>query len=97
MLDLTKPFDVDDVRKLIASKDDSVHRQLRVTKKGVAFISDKVGSEDTDDLIFRLETFCAGNSYTGEAAAADTHWVSKIHEVLKSNWPKPVDSYIDSY
>ena len=97
MLDLTKPFTVDDVRRLIASKDDSVHRQIRVTKKGMAFISDTVGSEDTGDLIFRLETFSAGNGYTGEAAAADTHWVSKIHEVLKSNWPKPMDSYIDSY
>lgn len=97
MLDLTKPFTVDDVRRLIASKDDSQARQIRVTKEGIAFISDAVGSLDLENILFRLETFSAGNGYTGEDAALDTHWVSKIHEVLKSNWPKPFDSYIDSY
>ncbi|MBQ68999.1 hypothetical protein CL689_02940 [Candidatus Saccharibacteria bacterium] len=97
MLDLTKPFTVDDVRRLIASKDDAKPRQIRVTKEGVAFLSDSVGSRDLDGILFRFETLDAGNGYTGKDAALDDHWVSKIHDVLKSNWPKPFDSYIDSY
>ena len=34
---------LDNVRALIASKDDSEHRQLRVSKSGIAYLSDAVG------------------------------------------------------
>lgn len=95
MLDLTKPFTVDDVRRLIASKDDSQARQIRVTKEGIAFLSDAVGSRDLDNILFRLETLDAGNGYTGVSAAKDDNWVRFVHERLLSNWPKPSSSYID--
>lgn len=94
MLDLTKPFTVDDVRRLIASKDDAKPRQIRVTKEGVAFLSDSVGSRDLDGILFRFETLDAGNGYTGVSAAKDENWVRYIHERLTENWPKPTSSYI---
>ncbi|MGO2201221.1 hypothetical protein [Pseudomonas helleri] len=47
-----RTFTLDDVRQLIASKDDSVDRQLRVTDDGIAYISDITGAEHKDGLSF---------------------------------------------
>lgn len=98
-LDLNNPnqFTFDGVRDLIASADDSQHRQLRVTKSGIAFLSDAVGAESIDNLTFRFETWDAGNDYVGFAASQDHDWVTRIYEALKKNWPTPTDSYIDTY
>nr|WP_248099222.1 hypothetical protein [Pseudomonas fragi] len=90
-------FTLDDVRKLIASKDDSADRQLRVTKDGKAYLSDTTGSEDVDDLSFRLETWDEGNSYVGHSAAQDEEWVARIYKCLKNNWPAPTSKYIDLF
>ena len=89
-------FTIGNVAKLIASKDNSQHRQLRVTKDGTAFISDEVGNLNTNDLAFRLETFNAGNDYTGLKASQDIAWVERIYNTLRNNWPNPTDTYIDS-
>ena len=86
---------LDEVRALLASKDDSVARQLRVTKFGRAFLSDKVGADDIGDLAFRFETWDAGNGYCGVEAASDERWVRSVHRDLHENWPNPKDSYID--
>lgn len=90
-------FTLDDVRKLIASKDDSADRQLRVTKDGKAYLSDTTGSEDVDDLSFRLETWDEENGYVGHIAALDEKWAATIYKCLKNNWPAPTSKYIDLF
>ena len=58
MIDLNDPkqFTRDNVKILIASKDDSVHRRLRVDSNGIAYISNDVGNINIKNLAFRLET-----------------------------------------
>ena len=92
-----RTFTLDDVRQLIASKDDSVDRQLRVTDDGLAYISDITGAEHKDGLSFRLNTWDAGDKYTGQKASLDNAWVKKIHEILMKNWPTPSSPYIEIY
>ncbi|MCF5837862.1 hypothetical protein [Aeromonas veronii] len=98
-IDLNNPLDftIQNVAALIASKDDSVHRQLRVTNAGIAYLSDIVGNQNITGLAFRLETWCAGNNYVGIAASQDNDWVSRIYNVLELNWPNPTDTYIDIF
>lgn len=90
-------FNLDGVRDLIAEKDDSQHRQLRVKNDGTAFLSDDVGADHLDGILFRFETWDAGNGYVGSKAAKDDDWVIRIYEALKNNWPIPTTSYIDSF
>ncbi len=96
-IDLNQPFTTEDVKQLIASKDDSAHRQLRVTDLGIAFLSDDYGNLEIDGLAFRLETWLAGNSYTGTKAAEDQAWVKSVENVLRANWPNPTSTYIDMF
>ena len=93
----TNDFTLENIAKMIASKDDSVHRQLRVDTAGIAFISDEVGNINTSGLCFRLETWCAGNDYVGKNASQDEEWVKKVFKVLKDNWPNPSNSLIEIY
>ena len=90
------------VRRLIASADDTKHNQLRVTKSGIAhFVSwlpdEERPSPDDPNVLFRLETCCAGNDYVGIHAAAEDTYVRRIYQCLKSNWPNPEFSYIDQF
>ncbi|MCW5824903.1 MAG: hypothetical protein KIT34_19050 [Cyanobacteria bacterium TGS_CYA1] len=94
-IDLTQAFTIEDVAKLLASKDDSQLRQLRVTKNGSAYISDEVGSENIDALAFRFEIWGVGNSYCGLEASQDASWVRKVYNDLKENWPNPKSTFID--
>ena len=96
-IDLNKPFTTEDVAQLMASKDDSAHRQLRVTKQGIAFLSDEVGAKNISGLAFRLETWIAGNGYVGPEVTSDAHFVGRIERVLRDNWPNPSDTYIDFF
>ena len=99
-IDLNNPeeFTFENVRELLASKDDSQSRQLRVSKDGIAYLSDVCGNRETENLHCRLETWCAGNDYTGPNAAADDTWVARIHTVLKANWPNLENGrYIDLF
>lgn len=96
-IDLNKPFTTKDVADLLASKDDSAHRQLRVTTQGIAFLSDDYGNLNIHGLAFRLETWLAGNGYVGHKAASDAHFVGRIEKVLRDNWPHPSDTYIDFF
>jgi len=95
-IDLNDPqaLTLDAVRELLASKDDSHNRQLRVTKDGIAYLSDKVGADDIANLAFRFETWDAGNSYCGADAALDGTWVKQVYDDLKANWPSPKSTYI---
>jgi hypothetical protein len=96
-IDLNDPnaLTLENVRQLIASKDDAQHRQLRVTYDGIVFLSDDIGNRNLDGILFRFETWCAGNSYCGLDGSADDNWVLKIYNNLNENWPKPKSSYID--
>lgn len=96
-IDLTDPneFTLESVRALIASKEDNRSRQLRVTKRGIAYLSDEVGSRNIDDLAFRFETWGAGNGYCGREAAKKADWVRKVFNDLEENWPNPKATYID--
>lgn len=98
-IDLNDPqeFTLENVRRLIASEDDSADRQIRVTQDGRAYLSDVVGNKETDGLAFRLESLMQGNGYTGAAAAADDQWVRRIYNVLRANWPTPRSRYIDTF
>ena len=96
-INLNEPFTTDHVARLLASKDDSAHRQLRVTEEGIAFLSDEIGNNNINDLAFRLETWVAGNGYVGPAAASDSHFVARIEKALRDNWPNPSDTYIDLF
>jgi hypothetical protein len=96
-IDLNKPFSTADVSALLSSKDDTAHRQLRVTSQGLAYLSDEVGADNISGLAFRLETWIAGNGYVGNSAASDVSFVASIESVLRNNWPNPTSSYIEFY
>ncbi|WP_318489792.1 hypothetical protein [Photobacterium leiognathi] len=88
-------FSIENTALLISSKDDSINRQLRVTKGGIAFLSDDVGNINTDNLAFRFETWCRGNGYCGEEASKDSEWVRTVYNWLNDNWPNPKSDIID--
>lgn len=84
-LDLKDPaaFALDGIRNLIASKNDSQNSQLRVTKDGIAFLSNQVGADNIDGLAFRFETWGTGNDCCGPNAAANAGWVKTVYRHLK--------------
>jgi len=96
-IDLKDPQQLtrENVAKLIGSQLDTKDWQLCVTKDGVAYLSDIVGTEDVDGLAFRLETWCAGNNYVGFQAAHDPHWVEQVFRDLSENWPEAKDTLVD--
>lgn len=90
-------FTVDKLKELMASEDDSVNTQFRVSKDGILFISKDVGNQNIDDILFRLETNGMGNGYVGKTASENTLWVKRIYKVIKENWPNASSTYIDNY
>lgn len=96
-IDLKDPSQLtrENVAALIGSVLDTKNWQLRVTRDGIAYLSDVVGADDIGNLAFRLETWCAGNSYVGFQAAHDDSWVGRVFNDLSENWPNPKSSYID--
>jgi len=95
-IDLNDPqqFTRESVARLIGSVLDTQHWQLRVTRDGIAYLSEIVGKEDTDGLAFRFETWCAGNNYVGFQAAHDEIWVGHVYKDLAANWPRPSSTFI---
>lgn len=87
---------LENVKRLIASKDDSKARQIRVTVKGIVFLSDDVGAQNLEGILFRLPTYGADNKYVGKVAADDASHVASIYDVLRNNWPNPISQYIDN-
>lgn len=90
-------FTLENIKKLIASEDDTVSTQFRVTTEGYLYLSKTVGNNDLEGVLFRLETNVAQNDYIGEAAANDEKWVKRIYNVIKENYPNPSFSYIDNF
>jgi len=95
VLDDPTDFTLDNVRLLLASKDDSAHRQLRVSDDGVAYLSDDVGNRKLDGVRFRFETWNAGNGYCGADAASKHDYVKTVFNDLKCAWNKNLTGYID--
>jgi hypothetical protein len=94
----SQQFTLEAVRHLIASGDNSVHNQLRVSKAGHAWLStEAVGGVAIEGLCFRLETWAAGSGCVGPVPACDDVWVQQIFNALKQNWPNPPLDYIDVY
>ena len=97
ILNLNSQYTKADVAALLASKDDSQHRQLRVNINGGAYLSDDIGNRQLQGVAFRLETWDAGNDYVGSKAASNAAFVSRIEKVLRANWPNPTSTYIDVF
>lgn len=99
MIDLNDPkqFTLNGVKGLIASKNDSEDRQLRVTKSGIADLSDTVGADDIDDILFRFETWDAKNDYVGVDASNNDEWVLRIYTALRENFPTPKYRRLEIY
>lgn len=86
------------VRQLIASGEDSVHNQLRVSSQGIAWLStDAVGGAALEGLCFRFETWAAGSGCVGAVAACDEVWIRQIYNALGEHWSNPGQDYIDIY
>ncbi|OHW62038.1 hypothetical protein EUAN_14860 [Andreesenia angusta] len=81
-----KTLTPEEFKDLIASADDSVDNQIRVTEEGEIYISTIVGDRDTDGLRFRFETFEAGEGYVGKSAASDDRYLEGMYEDLKQYW-----------
>lgn len=90
-------FTLDGVRALLASQEDATDIQLRVSSKGIAYLEAVVGPVSTNDVLFRMETWNAGEGYVGKTAANDDNWVHKIYNTLKRHWPKPHASVVEPY
>jgi hypothetical protein len=91
-------FTLQAVQQLIASGNDQVHNQLRVTSAGQAFLSTAaVGGAELEGLCFRFETWSAGSGCVGPVAACDPVWVQQIFNALQLHWTEPGQEYIDIY
>lgn len=98
-IDLNDPdaLTIESVRKLIASKDDTESRQIRVSEDGILYLSDDVGNQKLDGVKFRLETFDWGNDYVGASAAQDDGWVRRVFVAVRDNWNQGTRGYIDYF
>jgi hypothetical protein len=85
----SKDFTLENVKKLLASKDDSLPRQLRININGTVYLSDDVGAVNLDGVACRFETWARGNSYVGPEAAADDEWVMEVYELIYWAMPSP--------
>ena len=88
-------FTLEGVRALLASKDDSQHRQLRVDQNGDAYLSDMFSTNTLQNVKFRFETWCMGNGYCGAEAAADDKYVQTVYDDLRIAWTKGLTGFID--
>jgi len=88
-IDLNKEdeYTFENFQKLMASKDDSQHRQVRVTYEGIVFLSDTVGSSNLNGILFSLKTFTQGCDDVGEDAANDKGHAMRYFRGLE-NYPE---------
>ena len=90
-----KEFTVPNFARLLASKDDSQHRQLRVSKDGYVYLSDVIGNLEIDDVKFAFESWMQGNGYCGLEAAADAKYVADEYEMVRVAWDKGLTGIIE--
>ena len=90
-------FTLENVKKLIATEDDSINTQFRVTSDGMLHLSRDYGNMNLEGIVFRIETNIAGNDYVGQKAAADDNWAQRVYNVFNENWPNPKTPYSDTF
>jgi hypothetical protein len=90
-------FAFSNVRKLLASGRNDIDMQVRVSRDGIAFLSDVTGADEIDEVSFRLHTMDAGNEFIGPSAeaASDDIVVAQVYRRLKNNWPNPTSAHAD--
>jgi hypothetical protein len=77
---------VSELAELLATKDDSANRQLRVSHSGQLGLYNYDDRPNESDYKFWFAVWCEGNGYSGVAAAADKEYVTRIHyEVCEAN------------
>ncbi|MBA1142818.1 hypothetical protein [Mesorhizobium neociceri] len=82
------------VRRLLASKDDSEMRQLRISTDGRIYISDDVGATNLAGVLVYFETWSA-EGYCGEDASKDASYVDEILGDLQWIRRKNYKGYFD--
>jgi len=92
MFNLNSSWGIQNVEELIASKDDSITRQIVVDENGDVYIHDGIFKGPCHT---RFESFQAGNGYLGLKASQDTEWVGRIEDALRKNWPVATSTYLD--
>jgi hypothetical protein len=97
-LDISKPENLteENVASLLASADDSDHRQLRVKEDGTTYIAGPNEDDGTVHL-FVFETWRLGSNQVGTKAAVNDEWVRRITTALRENWPNPISTLISAY
>ena len=95
-LNNTGEFTIESLKKLIASEDDSVNTQFRVTNDGYLFISKVVDDNELAEIKFRYDTNRKGRGYVGKKASEDEDWVNLIFNSVNENWPNPYSPHIES-
>jgi len=88
-------FTFENLRKLIASDDDSVNTQFRVTSDGFLFISKHYSNQNLDGIALRLRTNIGGFGNVGLDASLDDRWVKLIYDTIQYNWPSPIYSIVE--
>ena len=98
-IDIKDPavFTLASLKQLIASANDSVNTQFRVTDDGFLFISEDVGHKYLDGIKFRFETNAAGAGYVGKSASKNALWVKRIFKAVNENWSNPTNSLVTSF
>jgi hypothetical protein len=88
-------FTVDNFRQLIAAYDDSVNRQLAVSRDGWLYFRDNPGNPYDDTPKFYLEIWCIGNGYCGPVAALDDSYVTGEFENISKAWEQSYTGMLD--
>jgi hypothetical protein len=88
-------FSVAGVKKLLASKDDSSHRQMRVSHDGRVGLYNYEGRPDSGEFKFWFEVWCGGNDYSGSKASNNSDYVNRVHFDLKNAWQNDSIGLVD--
>jgi hypothetical protein len=90
-------FTFEEVRKLVASQDDTEHTKFQVTTDGYLTLTTDVDNEEMQDLKFFLPQNVAGNDYVGKNASLDDEYVKSIFDIIRENWQNSSTGYIDDF
>jgi hypothetical protein len=82
-----REFTLERMREMIASADEELNVQLRVSHSGVAHFAQLMSPPDYSDSYVAFESFAAGNDYHGVEASQDATYVKELYDLLKRNWP----------
>ena len=90
-------FTFEEVRKLVASQDDTEPTKFQVTKDGYLTLTTDVDNEEMQDLKFFLPQNVAGNDYVGKNASLDDEYVKSIFDIIRESWQNSSTGHIDDF